>query len=225
MNDGSWRAWLKRSDVIQPGDIVIDGGANIGDFTTIFADKVGPTGYVYAFEPHPATAVQLRDRVPPHVQVIPAALGAIDGTGVLFTGGDSKQSSQFSSLVSHHEPTPIRISLMRLDTFLHSHCQDHAPIRPSFIKLDVQGAEANVLLGAGEALATGHAMWLIELWAHGLRVAGSSAEWVATIFMQALYHPWLIENEDPYQVEWSVVLKEANEKKEGAAVNVLVRRA
>jgi FkbM family methyltransferase len=37
--------------IINPGDIVVDGGANIGAFTVPFAKLVGDTGIVYAFEP------------------------------------------------------------------------------------------------------------------------------------------------------------------------------
>ena len=38
------------SHFVQKGDIVIDGGANIGAFTIPLAKKVGKSGVVYAFE-------------------------------------------------------------------------------------------------------------------------------------------------------------------------------
>jgi FkbM family methyltransferase len=37
---------------IKTGDIVVDVGAHIGSYTLLFAKLVGPTGKVFAFEPH-----------------------------------------------------------------------------------------------------------------------------------------------------------------------------
>lgn len=37
--------------LLEPGDVVVDAGANIGAYTVPFAVKVGPQGTVYAFEP------------------------------------------------------------------------------------------------------------------------------------------------------------------------------
>jgi hypothetical protein len=41
--------------IISKGDVVIDAGANVGYFTMLFSDLVGPYGRVHAFEPVPAT--------------------------------------------------------------------------------------------------------------------------------------------------------------------------
>lgn len=38
-------------DLIEPGNVVIDVGANIGGITVPLAQKIGPDGYVVAFEP------------------------------------------------------------------------------------------------------------------------------------------------------------------------------
>ncbi len=49
--------------IIKPGDIVLDIGANIGYYTLIFARCVGPTGHVYAFEPDPGSFALLQKNV------------------------------------------------------------------------------------------------------------------------------------------------------------------
>lgn len=49
--------WIRKS--IQPGDVVYDIGANIGIYTIMAAAQVGPTGQVYAFEPHAANFARL----------------------------------------------------------------------------------------------------------------------------------------------------------------------
>jgi FkbM family methyltransferase len=49
--------------VLQPGDTVIDGGANIGYFSLLGAKRVGPGGAVHSFEPIPATFTQLSENI------------------------------------------------------------------------------------------------------------------------------------------------------------------
>jgi FkbM family methyltransferase len=50
-------AWLR--DTLTPGDVVYDIGANIGCYSLVAARLVGPTGHVYAFEPHLLNAASL----------------------------------------------------------------------------------------------------------------------------------------------------------------------
>ena len=52
--DGYWEMWLTEllATLVQPGMTVVDVGANLGYFTLLMADLVGPTGHVYAFEPN-----------------------------------------------------------------------------------------------------------------------------------------------------------------------------
>src|SRR5688572_28766782 len=46
-----WRCWAVAIAVTRPGDTIIEVGANIGTETVGFADIVGPSGRVMAFEP------------------------------------------------------------------------------------------------------------------------------------------------------------------------------
>jgi FkbM family methyltransferase len=47
----------------QPGDIVVEAGANNGSETVLLANLVGPTGEVYAFEPVPHVRAQLEANI------------------------------------------------------------------------------------------------------------------------------------------------------------------
>jgi hypothetical protein len=52
-------------DAIHPGDLVWDIGANVGVYTFLFADRVGPSGAVVAFEPSPRPYATLQAAVGP----------------------------------------------------------------------------------------------------------------------------------------------------------------
>jgi len=62
MLDGYWEMWLTEALVraVRPGMTVIDIGANLGYFTLLIADLVGPGGRVHAFEPNPPIAARLK---------------------------------------------------------------------------------------------------------------------------------------------------------------------
>jgi FkbM family methyltransferase len=63
--DGLWEAnvtgWLQRT--LRPGQVFVDVGANIGYFTLLGGQLVGPTGRVVAIEAHPQLAELLRRNV------------------------------------------------------------------------------------------------------------------------------------------------------------------
>lgn len=55
MFDGYWEFWLTKfiADTVKPGDHVADVGANLGYYTLLLSDIVGPDGLVWAIEPNP----------------------------------------------------------------------------------------------------------------------------------------------------------------------------
>ena len=75
----------------QPGDIVVDGGANIGYATSILAARVGPRGKIHSFEPEPRSFGELQRNVSEWEKrgqrgafvLHAAALGARSGTATL----------------------------------------------------------------------------------------------------------------------------------------------
>lgn len=144
--------------VLRPGDTCYDVGANIGVYTLWAAGLVGPSGQVHAFEPVPPTMAVLREMVLRNGldQVIPVA-SAIGAT----VGETGMRSYQDASGRAHAVADPRRADhLARLET-LDAYVARHRP--PDLVKIDVEGAEIDVLRGAEGLLASHAPALLLEM--------------------------------------------------------------
>jgi FkbM family methyltransferase len=127
----------------QPGDVVIEAGAHTGAYTVLFAQWVGATGHVFAFEPVPSIARELRaqltlNRVADRVTVIGAAVA--EGAGTL--------SLTRPALPGDPDAHRLAVPTVGLDEF----CAERGA-RPRLVKVDVEGAELSVLRGARATFA------------------------------------------------------------------------
>ncbi|HEY2324318.1 MAG TPA: FkbM family methyltransferase [Thermoanaerobaculia bacterium] len=133
--------------LLQPGDVAIDAGANLGIWSLLAAKR---GARVEAFEPVPAMAARLRAHVESNtarVSVNEVALGAERTTLPFFAVPDGNTGA--SSLARHHDASvETLVDVMPLDAFL-----DHA----GFLKVDVEGAEILVFRGARRLLSSDHA--------------------------------------------------------------------
>lgn len=127
---------------VRPGDLVIDGGANIGFFTLLLARLVGPTGKVIAFEPALQNLSKLKDNINlngmNHIAEVHQDPLWLNGDEVeLWTGLDSGISS-LKKAPDHLSSTKMHGVMLR--NFA-KECR--------LIKLDIEGAEYFALKGAG----------------------------------------------------------------------------
>lgn len=139
-------------------DVVLDAGANIGQFALALRGA-GYRGRIVSFEPLPEAWRQLgrAARRDPHWEVPAAvALGATDGEVEINIAGNSVSSSILEMLDSHASAAPQsryvareRVPLRRLDAVAPDHV---APGDTPFLKIDTQGYETQVLDGAGQWL-------------------------------------------------------------------------
>jgi FkbM family methyltransferase len=140
--------------VIRTGDVVVDGGSNIGFFALLAARSLGGKGRVFAFEPDPESFLLLRRNVEGNtltasVQVEEKALTDTNGE---FDFAVAVQEPMLSSLVGRPEPDSqvIRVQGTRLDDYFEMNGVKKADV----IKLDLEGAEPQALDGMTSILAS-----------------------------------------------------------------------
>lgn len=135
--------------------VCFDVGANIGHHTIIMSQCVGENGVVFAFEPIPHIRKQMEESLAlnniKNVTIIPEALSNKDGEMNLCINQDNIGGS---SLVNTGEGTKIIVKVRTLDSYNYD--------RVDFIKIDVEGFEYNVLLGAEETIKKSHPTILFE---------------------------------------------------------------
>jgi FkbM family methyltransferase len=139
--------------VVRSGMIVADIGANIGVHTLQLARIVGPDGKVLAFEPNPVARQELETNLRlngiKHVQVLELALCDHDGIAPFQFPEEGEEA--MGGLIATSRFTVARVDKVetaRLDEVISRLALHHL----DFIKIDVEGAELNVLKGAGELL-------------------------------------------------------------------------
>jgi FkbM family methyltransferase len=144
--------WAQRScgqivELLQPGDVVCDVGANVGAITLMFARHV-PEGAVYAFEPVRAhyqllvTNVTLNEltNVAPFHAAVGAAGGRIRAPRVPFSLERNLGAIALEDFAEDGEEVP----LIRIDDLKLPAC--------ALLKIDVEGMEADVVRGAAATL-------------------------------------------------------------------------
>jgi FkbM family methyltransferase len=142
-------------DALAPGDVYLDVGANRGLLALPIARYLGIEGGVLAFEPAAAAAQELRDRadaygVGERISVFEVALGATEGYRTLRADPEHPDDSTKRSLFLDG-PAVSTVSIHALDDLIASKIVS-LPRGIQAVKIDVEGAELEVLKGMRTAL-------------------------------------------------------------------------
>lgn len=135
---------------IKPGDIVIDAGANIGTHTIAFANQVGPTGIVHAFEPQRRNFLMLAGNVAlnglDNVFCHQEALGEAPGLIRLPPLPPPDTNFNYSAVAIGGGPDDGEsVPMVTLDSLNLPSCR--------VLKIDTEGMEPQVLNGARDLIA------------------------------------------------------------------------
>lgn len=143
--------------LLEPGDLTVDVGANMGYLTSLMATRVGAAGTVIAFEPHPRVFEALQrnvrrwqqDSSVGRIEAHRLALSNNAGIGRLAVQPDFERHMGLASLRAQTDssgPNDVQVRLATLDELL----GDRAV---ALLKIDVEGHEHAVLAGGRDLLA------------------------------------------------------------------------
>jgi FkbM family methyltransferase len=129
--------------LLRDDDLFLDLGSNVGSYTVLASRVCGARSI--AVEPDPGTVVRLRRNVEVNgiggcVEIVETALGAQTGVARFSIGNDTT-----NRIVGNASESSREVRLASLDSIVGDR-------RPTMIKMDVEGYEAEVLKGACETL-------------------------------------------------------------------------
>ncbi len=147
----------------EPGDI-LDVGANIGVYTSLFTQIAHQDAKIIAFEPTPSTYSVLFKNVGTLPQVETKQLALSDHAGTITFFDYGLRHGVFNSTTDqpldflHGQGKKIDVPTTTLDSW----CMENN-IHPSLLKLDTEGTEASILAHSSQVLSADKPVILLEV--------------------------------------------------------------
>ncbi len=145
-------------DLLKPGDVFIDVGANIGWFTLIASRAVGDDGRVIAFEPAPGSHAIMQDNIRRNAcQNVTLEQKALSDTrGTLQLHLHKTNGGAHSTALSEERAESIDVDALPLDEYWKETGGEIA-----LVKIDTEGAEGFILEGMRSILENQQRMAVI----------------------------------------------------------------
>ncbi len=144
---------------IPQGGTVIDAGASLGDHTATYAELVGPGGKVWAFEPHPLAYHCLAANMAAahNTTCINRGLSDIRREATLLVLDPNAGASYITLKPTPEDGPSMSVDCFPLDTYIYGFD------RVDFIHLDLEGLEAQALIGATQVISKFRPVIALEL--------------------------------------------------------------
>lgn len=146
IGDGFWEMWVTKvmTDVVMPGMVCIDAGANLGYYAVLLGELTGRDGKVVAIEPMPGTRRLLERNVAINgfseiVDIQGFAVGEGPGTVTLYMPPGEPKNALICLAPPHPDWESATVPVVAIDGL-------KLP-RVDFVKIDVEGAEIDVWHG------------------------------------------------------------------------------
>ncbi|MCM2256347.1 MAG: FkbM family methyltransferase [Vicinamibacteria bacterium] len=214
--------------LLRPGNVVLDIGANVGAHTLFLARAVGETGRVVAIEPTDyafsklSANCALNPELAERIQCVQAMLVASeDGapeTPRLYSSWPLAEERELHGI---HQGRLMTTSGARART-LDSVARELALDRVDCIKLDIDGFECGMIRGAGEVLERWHPTIVMELAPYALREQGESLHALLGLLAGHGYALFDMATGEPLSPDAAVLEARIPQ---GASWNVLARAA
>ncbi len=177
------------SELIKPGDSIVDVGANIGFYAKKFSQLTGPTGTVACFEPDDYNYLRLLQTIHnlPNVKSLKAAVSGTTGQLEFYTSPDKNVDHR--AYAPDEFATKYTVDCISLDEYLGENA------KVDILKVDVQGFEMQVYAGAKKILENNQTIKIFsEFWPYGLQKAGSSKEAYFNFFTEKGFKIFLLKD-------------------------------
>jgi FkbM family methyltransferase len=145
------------TDLVQPGWTTFDVGSNFGGITVALSRLVGPRGAVCGFEANPIIAARCQQELLRsgafNAQLYSCAIYKRSGEMIdLFLS-----ENQVADSIYYKTDRSIKVQTVALDDFV-----ARTGLAPQFVKMDIEGAEADALVGFERTIDTHRPIMILE---------------------------------------------------------------
>ncbi len=156
----------------RPGMIVLDIGAHVGLHTLRLARRAGSAGRIVAVEPSPANAALLKTHLAwngfANVEVVEAAVGQRPGEIEFACLSDALDPGSFANSLAYDiGGSRVKVRVTTIDDL----CRD---LVPDLIKIDIEGAEMQAIIGGRQTLLRHHPLLLVAIHPEAMASLGAT---------------------------------------------------